>query len=43
MEECPLTKALLKDPMRAREFVENHGRLPVWTRVLLWIILFFGD
>lgn len=38
MEECPLARELLKDPMRAREFVENHARLPLWTRAFLWLV-----
>lgn len=38
MEDCPLTRGLLRDPMRAREFKENHSRLPIMVRLLLWVI-----
>jgi hypothetical protein len=33
MEECPLIQEFAKNPMLAREFVENHARLPLWVRL----------
>ena len=37
-EECPLIKALLRDPMMSREFLENHAKLPLLVRAALWLV-----
>ena len=34
MEECPLIREFRNNPMLAREFAENHLRLPLWVRLL---------
>lgn len=35
-EECPLVREFRRNPMVAMEFLDNHGRLPLWVR------LFYG-
>lgn len=39
MEECPLTREFRMNPMRAREFVDGHKRLPLWVRLLYVVIM----
>jgi hypothetical protein len=42
MEECPLIREFQRNPMKAREFLENHRRLGLKARVFVWLLSIFG-
>jgi hypothetical protein len=42
MEECPLIREFRRNPMAAMEFLENHRRLCLKAKIVVWLLSIVG-